>query len=327
MAKMSRIHRGAIDDRHAEGLLQVALLTGAQLVVTNDHVGVALVCGLFGFAHLARAEVSVGVGLLAALDHLPHDFHAGRTQQLVQLLEILIVVECGYAECSLSGAPRGLVHPTSSVDQPLLSNQIGLAGAVRRAEGASCPADVPTEVGRSGMSCTERCLSGAERGQTLNRLCETLVRRGERDPKPALATRPIGAAGRDHDCRLLDLIHESRGRHLRMAKVERINSREPNGAADKAEAMELRGEGLIKIYGGRAVVDNVNVPVNPGEVVGLLGPNGAGKTTTFYMLVGLLKPDQGRVCSATTRSRCCRCISARAAESATCRRSLRSSGS
>ena len=80
-----------------------------------------------------------------------------------------------------------------------------------------------------------------------------------------------------------------------MAKVERINSREPNGAADKAEAMELRGEGLIKVYGGRAVVDNVNVVVKPGEVVGFLGPNGAGKTTTFYMLVGLLKPDQGRI--------------------------------
>ena len=57
----------------------------------------------------------------------------------------------------------------------------------------------------------------------------------------------------------------------------------------------LEGRGLTKRYGGRTVVDNVDVRVNPGEVVGLLGPNGAGKTTTFYMLVGLLKPDAGRV--------------------------------
>jgi len=57
----------------------------------------------------------------------------------------------------------------------------------------------------------------------------------------------------------------------------------------------LRGEGLTKVYGGRAVVDHVNVHVRPGEVVGFLGPNGAGKTTTFYMLVGLLRPDEGRV--------------------------------
>jgi lipopolysaccharide export system ATP-binding protein len=57
----------------------------------------------------------------------------------------------------------------------------------------------------------------------------------------------------------------------------------------------LEGIGLTKRYGGRAVVDKVRVRVNNGEVVGLLGPNGAGKTTTFYMLVGLLKPDSGRI--------------------------------
>jgi lipopolysaccharide export system ATP-binding protein len=57
----------------------------------------------------------------------------------------------------------------------------------------------------------------------------------------------------------------------------------------------LEGHGLTKRYGGRAVVDDVRVRVGNGEVVGLLGPNGAGKTTTFYMLVGLLKPDGGRI--------------------------------
>jgi lipopolysaccharide export system ATP-binding protein len=52
---------------------------------------------------------------------------------------------------------------------------------------------------------------------------------------------------------------------------------------------------LTKSYRGRKVVDNVSVRVKKGEVVGLLGPNGAGKTTTFYMIVGLITPDSGKV--------------------------------
>ncbi len=80
-----------------------------------------------------------------------------------------------------------------------------------------------------------------------------------------------------------------------MAKVEQLRPRErPGLLASPAEVM-LRGENLTKVYGGRAVVDDVAVHVNPGEVVGMLGPNGAGKTTTFYMLVGLVKPERGRV--------------------------------
>ncbi len=57
----------------------------------------------------------------------------------------------------------------------------------------------------------------------------------------------------------------------------------------------LRGEGLVKTYGRRRVVDDVSLDLRQGEVVGLLGPNGAGKTTTFYMIVGLIRPDQGEV--------------------------------
>jgi lipopolysaccharide export system ATP-binding protein len=57
----------------------------------------------------------------------------------------------------------------------------------------------------------------------------------------------------------------------------------------------LVARGLIKHYGKRRVLDQVDVEVGPGEVVGLLGPNGAGKTTTFYMLVGLLVPEQGTI--------------------------------
>lgn len=57
----------------------------------------------------------------------------------------------------------------------------------------------------------------------------------------------------------------------------------------------LEAKRLEKSYKGRKVVRGVSLQVKPGEVVGLLGPNGAGKTTTFYMVVGLVRPDQGRV--------------------------------
>lgn len=57
----------------------------------------------------------------------------------------------------------------------------------------------------------------------------------------------------------------------------------------------LKAEGVTKSYNGRSVVHGVNLEVNGGQVVGLLGPNGAGKTTTFHMMVGLVRPDQGKV--------------------------------
>ncbi|WP_228486311.1 LPS export ABC transporter ATP-binding protein [Paludibaculum fermentans] len=57
----------------------------------------------------------------------------------------------------------------------------------------------------------------------------------------------------------------------------------------------LRTEEISKTYRGRRVVDSVSVSVEMGEVVGLLGPNGAGKTTSFYMIVGLVSPDSGRI--------------------------------
>jgi lipopolysaccharide export system ATP-binding protein len=59
--------------------------------------------------------------------------------------------------------------------------------------------------------------------------------------------------------------------------------------------MILGAENLVKIYKGRKVVNNISVKVGQGEIVGLLGPNGAGKTTSFYMIVGLIKPNSGRV--------------------------------
>ncbi len=57
----------------------------------------------------------------------------------------------------------------------------------------------------------------------------------------------------------------------------------------------LKSEDLVKVYKKRAVVNKASVQVSKGEIVGLLGPNGAGKTTTFYMIVGMIKPDKGKV--------------------------------
>jgi lipopolysaccharide export system ATP-binding protein len=59
--------------------------------------------------------------------------------------------------------------------------------------------------------------------------------------------------------------------------------------------MILRGNNLVKKYKKRTVVDHISVEVSQGEIVGLLGPNGAGKTTSFYMIVGLIKPNEGKI--------------------------------
>jgi len=57
----------------------------------------------------------------------------------------------------------------------------------------------------------------------------------------------------------------------------------------------LKSEELVKVYSNRRVVNNVSINVNEKEIVGLLGPNGAGKTTTFYMMTGMIRPDEGKV--------------------------------
>lgn len=66
---------------------------------------------------------------------------------------------------------------------------------------------------------------------------------------------------------------------------------------EQTETQEGRlvASGLVKVYRSRRVVDNISLTVNRGEIIGLLGPNGAGKTTTFYMIVGLIRPDDGRI--------------------------------
>jgi lipopolysaccharide export system ATP-binding protein len=64
---------------------------------------------------------------------------------------------------------------------------------------------------------------------------------------------------------------------------------------EPTKSMILRAENLVKKYRSRTVVNDVSLQVKQGEIVGLLGPNGAGKTTSFYMIVGLIKPNQGMV--------------------------------
>ena len=66
-------------------------------------------------------------------------------------------------------------------------------------------------------------------------------------------------------------------------------------AASPVHSPLVRTQDLVKIYGGRRVVNGVSIEVNSAEIVGLLGPNGAGKTTSFYMTVGLIPPSSGKV--------------------------------
>jgi lipopolysaccharide export system ATP-binding protein len=86
---------------------------------------------------------------------------------------------------------------------------------------------------------------------------------------------------------------------------ETLGHASKDGPPPRAHASSLSGNGkgqpiletekLVKIYGGRAVVNGIDITLQRGEIVGLLGPNGAGKTTSFYMIVGLVRPNRGRV--------------------------------
>lgn len=77
--------------------------------------------------------------------------------------------------------------------------------------------------------------------------------------------------------------------------LEREHQDDQKTTARSDRALRLSADHLLKVYRGRKVVKDVSVEIAQGEIVGLLGPNGAGKTTTFYMVVGLTRPDSGRV--------------------------------
>ena len=109
------------------------------------------------------------------------------------------------------------------------------------------------------------------------------------------------------DARIRALLDETRGAPSPVADGPAAAVEEPGAAADEEAhpgrrrsmlvpgGLTLSAKGLMKSYRGRKVVNDVDVHVAQGEIVGLLGPNGAGKTTTFYMIVGLIRPDRGRV--------------------------------
>lgn len=79
------------------------------------------------------------------------------------------------------------------------------------------------------------------------------------------------------------------------SKEAPLRDQEINGVEMEQETIEIALEELVKSYRGRKVVDGVSISLKKGEIVGLLGPNGAGKTTTFYMMVGLVRPERGKV--------------------------------
>ena len=96
---------------------------------------------------------------------------------------------------------------------------------------------------------------------------------------------PAGAGGQSAADRLLEAAQAA------LARAEATS-----GAYKRVEGGSLlEAHGLVKIYKGRRVVNDVSVRLEQGEIVGLLGPNGAGKTTTFYMITGLVRPDGGRI--------------------------------
>ena len=85
-------------------------------------------------------------------------------------------------------------------------------------------------------------------------------------------------------------------RLLEAAQLALARAESPSGAHPRvADGSVLEALGLVKVYKGRRVVNDVSVRLEQGEIVGLLGPNGAGKTTTFYMVTGLIRPDGGRI--------------------------------
>jgi lipopolysaccharide export system ATP-binding protein len=91
-----------------------------------------------------------------------------------------------------------------------------------------------------------------------------------------------------------DAIPEVRSELLESA-LEALRAAEAPGERVAAGGSTLEAHGLVKSYRRRRVVNDVSLEVREGEIVGLLGPNGAGKTTTFYMIVGLVRPENGRI--------------------------------
>ena len=89
--------------------------------------------------------------------------------------------------------------------------------------------------------------------------------------------------------------HRKATAQVSIKEPRRVDARVGESSEVSKESAVLRTENLVKRYKKRTVVNNVTIDVRQGEIVGLLGPNGAGKTTTFYMVVGMIRPNAGRV--------------------------------
>lgn len=117
----------------------------------------------------------------------------------------------------------------------------------------------------------------------------------DRDPSPAPPD-PRAASGPAHDARPeIGDAGATNGASGSPLSLEEPRNDGPAAEPRRAGGSRFRARGLSKSFRKRKVVDDVDIEVRQGEIVGLLGPNGAGKTTTFYMMVGLISPDHGRV--------------------------------
>ena len=113
-----------------------------------------------------------------------------------------------------------------------------------------------------------------------------------RSPRPSTKNRPFGC-GRSCGEGWWPTAPRRRARSRALAEAAVPGAEPPPSAG--VSGSTLTGRALTKIYRGRRVVDEVDISLRQGEIVGLLGPNGAGKTTTFYMIVGLVRPDTGHI--------------------------------
>ena len=116
--------RRAVDHRHADGLLEIALLARQQLVVARDEVGVGVLDRLLELGELALAEVAVGIGLRTLLGHLADDGRTGGAQQLAQLAEVGLLRPGGDAERALAGARRPLALAVAALARASVASPI-----------------------------------------------------------------------------------------------------------------------------------------------------------------------------------------------------------
>ncbi len=156
----------------------------------------------------------------------------------------------------------------------------------------ACRADGVWRSGSDDLWGEEEALAQYLREQVIGRLEEAGIARREPGPEAweALGFVPelwhVLSAERE-------AVLEDMERAIELLRANRALSREHPAAA--LNGSRLHAQNLTKIYRKRKVVNEVGISVSQGEIVGLLGPNGAGKTTTFYMIVGLIPPNEGRV--------------------------------